>query len=103
MENTLYIISFLGVKTFIGETSFRIKTGYIPAKQTTDVDCGDGLLFIGAFSGGALFWPTYWSTSIDKIAGDIDYVTLTKEAASRKVSINNDQIYSYSWVYLGFY
>lgn len=96
------VLLYLGVEAF-KSTNFKILYGAVTANSETSIPCGDGLLFIGLYSGGVLIWPTYWSTNIEVVAGAYPgSVTATKTSSSRVVKVNNQGATEYKWVYLGF-
>lgn len=93
----------LGVSALNSSSLFRIISGYVPSNQTIDVSCGNGLLFVGVFSGGTLYWPSYWSTEVQIIAGATNtQYTVTKSAESRVVHIIAPSNYDISYAYIGF-
>lgn len=96
------LASVLGVGAF-KSTDFKMLYGAVTPKSETSIPCGDGLLFIGLYSGGVLLWPTYWGTNIDVIAGAYPSgITVTKTSGSRVVIVNSPSSTEYKWVYIGF-
>lgn len=93
----------LGVSALKSSSLFRIISGEVPQNQTIDVSCGNGLLFVGVFSGGTLYWPNYWSTEVQIIAGTTNtQYTVTKSAETTVVHITSPSNYNVSYAYIGF-
>ena len=96
------LASALGVGAF-KSTHFKMLYGAVTTNSETSIPCGDGLLFIGLYSGGVLIWPTYWDTTIEVVAGAYPSgITATKTSGSRVIKVNNPSSTEYQWVYLGF-
>lgn len=101
--NLSSLANALGVSALNSSSLFRIISGTVPRNQAVDVDCGNGLLFVGVFSECTLYWPFYWSTVVQRIAGaENTQYTVTKYEQSRVVHITAPSSYDVSYAYIGF-